>query len=81
MNYNRELDKYMKQREIEFKNEIQQILLRYYSKSVREQKITELREKYMDLIIFKKANKESKPKVQKKIKITKNRIISYKSIK
>ena len=35
----------------------------------------------MDLIIFKKANKESKPKVQKKIKITKNRIISYKSIK
>lgn len=75
MGYNDSLDKYMKKRQNEFRKDYLQLIMdsRMLSKKERLNRFHELREKYMDLIIFEQLNRKpkngkSKRKVRRKVR-------------
>lgn len=74
MGYNDSLDKYMKKRQNEFRKDYLQLIMesRRLSKKERLNRLLDLREKYMDLIILKHVNKKPEPKVLKKVQIDKD---------
>ena len=74
MGYNDSLDKYMKKRQNEFRKDYLQLIMesRRLSKKERLNRLLDLREKYMDLIIFKHVNKKPEPKYLKLVRIDKD---------
>ena len=74
MGYNDSLDKYMKKRQNEFRKYYLQLIMesRRLSKKERLNRLLDLREKYMDLIIFKHVNKKPEPKYLKLVRIDKD---------
>lgn len=74
MDYNDSLDEYMKKRQNEFRKDYLQLIMesRRLSKKERLNRLLDLREKYMDLIILKHVNKKPEPKVLKKVRIDKD---------
>ena len=74
MGYNDSLDKYMKKRQNEFRKDYLQLIMesRRLSKKKRLNRLLDLREKYMDLIIFKHVNKKPEPKYLKLVRIDKD---------
>ncbi len=74
MSYNDSLDEYMKKRQNEFRKDYLQFKIdsRRLSNKERLNRFHELREKYIDLILFKHINKKTEPKVLKKVQIDEN---------
>ena len=74
MGYNDSLDKYMKKRQNEFRKDYLKVIMesRRLSKKERLNRLHELREKYMDLIILKHVNKKPEPKYLKLVRIDKD---------
>ena len=74
MGYNDSLVEYMKKRQNEFRKDYLQLIMesRRLSKKERLNRLHELREKYMDLIIFKHVNKKPEPKYLKLVRIDKD---------
>ena len=74
MDYNDSLDEYMKKRQNEFRKDYLQFKIdsRRLSEEERLNRFHDLREKYIDLLLFKYINKKTEPKVLKKVQIDKD---------
>lgn len=74
MGYNDSLDEYMKKRQNEFRKDYLQFKIdsRRLSNKERLNRLHELREKYMDLIMYNHFNKKTEPKYLKKVRIDKD---------
>ena len=74
MDYNDSLDEYMEKRQNEFRKDYLQLIMesRRLSKKERLNRLLDLREKYMDLIILKHVNKKPEPKYLKLVRIDKD---------